>query len=1098
MYELCLSHQAKNQIMSKNQAEQNNIIDTMEKLRKGLWNGGTRVKKLHSVNRKKCIYEARNDGARRMLFSVHPKKQRENKDKALIYVHCISLAHDDVIRSAGNILNEDYNDERYYVEKECNESLDDIIDNEKFYPEQYQVYSYLDKAKFNILKEEDLIRFFNRSHDSKDEILEFQIKLSEEQEEILKKALPLLIAGTAGSGKTTLLLNKLLINPLEPKLYITSSNQLCNEVKVQFQRLVKGLDEEEEYLKNTDFLTFNEFLENYKPDKLQTIINKERFIAKYKKYARSNGMIEKFPPLMIWEEIRGVWKSYIEQSGNKMTLKEYEDITEKADPNFKKDSRKEAYKIYEWYENLLEEEYLLDELDLIKSYIISEKNINKKYSIVACDEVQDITVVHLLLLFLFAGYNSGKLIIAGDDNQIVNHSGFRWQNVKDTFYRHLNCSKPKLYELNRNYRSDGFIVDLAKSINKFQDEFLEKKYAVVLEDSLYFGEKPKLIIKLNEEEMLNNIHNLSSTQAILVKYSDEEEKLRNYFKDKFGKVPLIFTIEESKGLEFNSVILWKLAFDENEEWEKLLRKKEKVKELNNKEKKFIRYESSMLYVAATRGMKNCIIYDGEEGLAIWNTNDIKSKVEVIEKIDSIYHIFNEPQNDLQWFEQGKVLLRKKKYSQAIECFARIADKNILDEASTLKKECIALCEIENGNSEVAATLYIELNRIEAAAECYDNAGLYMKAAALYGTQLYGKKDVKKKYFYEAKYYDSIKNWHKSACICAADKKYYEAAVRFEKSQETNDLRSAAYIYEMMLENYDKAIQCYEAVGELKKSERCKNKKYLKENRVTFADTALENDVRDALCKIDKLKYSNCNDNIYTWDVELILSLPLYSDNIKSLEGVQKLKNLEDFAVVSNTIKDFGPLASLTNLTNVFIDDNVIEDMSIIYKLKNLKELLIQQSEVKKINGIEKLQNLETLCLASNQIEDISPISKLTKLKCLLIDGNKIKNLNGIEKLQNLATLSIGSNEIKDISPIGKLTKLKSLSINNNKIKDISALKNLTGLGTLSINNNMISNITPLANLNNLRGLYLDGNRIEDYTSLKNLKLTRIDVDLGYS
>lgn len=1094
MYELCLSYQAYNEIISKNKDEQNNIIDTMDKLREGLWKGGTRVKKLHSLNRKKCIYEARNDGARRMLFSVHPKKQRDNKDKAIIYVHCISLAHDDVIRTAKNILNEDYDDERYYIEKECRESLNDIIDKEKFYPEQYQVYLYLEKAKFNILKEEDLIRFFNKNHHSKDEILEFEIKLKEEQKEILEKPLPLLISGTAGSGKTTLLLHKLLTNSFEHKLYITSSDQLCKEAKLQFEKLVRGRDEEKEYLENTDFLTFKEFLENYKTDKLQTIISKEGFIAKYKKYARTNGMIEKFPPLMIWEEIRGVWKGYRGQSGNKMTFNEYSSISEKAAPNFK-GCRKEAYKIYEWYESLLKEEYLVDELDLIKVYINSNKSINKKYFITACDEVQDITTVHLLLLFSLSGYNSGKLILAGDDNQIVNHSGFRWENIKDTFYKYLNCPKPQLYELNVNYRSDGFIVNLANSINEFQDGFLEKRYVSKPENSLFCGDMPKLIINLSEEAMLDNICNLNSGQAVLVKNSNEEEKLRGYFKNKFGKVPLIFTIEESKGLEFSSVILWKLTFDENKEWEKLLRKKEYGREMNNREKKFIRYEASMIYVAVTRAMKNCIIYDSGEILEFWNTNGIKNKIEVMNKIDSIYYILNEPQNDFQWFEQGKVLLSKKKYIQAIECFERIVDKNILEEASKLKKECIALSEIENGDLEAAARLYIQLNKIEEAAKCYDDAAMYMEAANLYGSQLYGRKDMKKKYFYEAKYYDSIKDWHKSACICSADEKHYEAAIRFEKSQETNDLKRAAHIYETILENYDKAIQCYELAGELKKAERCKNKK-CSENRVTFTDPTLENDVRGALNKIDNLKYSNSNDNIYTWDVELIRSLPLYSNNIKSLKGVEKLKNLEDFAVVCNTIKDFGPLASLINLTNVFIDGNVIEDMSVIYKLKNLKELLIQQSKVKEINGIEKLQNLETLCLASNEIEDISPITKLTKLKCLLIDGNRIKDLNGLDKLQNLETLSIGSNEIRDISPIGKLTKLKSLSINNNKIKDISVLKNLTSLGTLSLNNNMIFNVRPLVNLNNLRVLYLDGNRIEDYTSLKNLKLTRTDVNLG--
>lgn len=327
----------------------------------------------------------------------------------------------------------------------------------------------------------------------------------------MEKPLPMLIAGTAGSGKTTVLIYKFISNPKERKIYITYSEQLCKEAKALFERLIIDLDDEQEYLQNTEFTTFDNFLDNYKDDQIQSIMNQDRFIFEYVKYARGNNMQNKFPPQMVWEEIRGVWKGKINDRKEQITLDEYVALSKEEAPNFYQ-CRKEAYNIYLWYENYLRDNYIIDELDMITKYLSSDI-LKKTYKMVACDEIQDLTELHLMMLFSLAQYKEERIILAGDDHQIVNHSGFRWENVKNIFYKHLHNSKPQLYKLQKNFRSVGNIVILANSINSLQEDLIELKYSVKSKKRTIDGDTPLICSDIEEDIILETLYTLFTFQV---------------------------------------------------------------------------------------------------------------------------------------------------------------------------------------------------------------------------------------------------------------------------------------------------------------------------------------------------------------------------------------------------------------------------------------------------------------------------------------------------------------------------------------------------------------------------------------------------------
>ena len=83
-------------------------------------------------------------------------------------------------------------------------------------------------------------------------------------------------------------------------------------------------------------------------------------------------------------------------------------------------------------------------------------------------------------------------------------------------------------------------------------------------------------------------------------------------------------------------------------------------------------------------------------------------------------------------------------------------------------------------------------------------------------------------------------------------------------------------------------------------------------------------------------------------------------------GDRKLSSLTKL-ILKNKISDIKPLASLTNLTVLDLDNNQISD----------------------IKPLASLTNLTLLVLRNNQISDIKPLQSLTRLTELRLSGNPI-------------------------------------------------------------------------------------------------------------
>jgi internalin A len=83
-----------------------------------------------------------------------------------------------------------------------------------------------------------------------------------------------------------------------------------------------------------------------------------------------------------------------------------------------------------------------------------------------------------------------------------------------------------------------------------------------------------------------------------------------------------------------------------------------------------------------------------------------------------------------------------------------------------------------------------------------------------------------------------------------------------------------------------------------------------------------------------------------------------------------------------------------------------------------------------------MTEMTELSLSMNRIEDISPLSSLVNLKELSIKHNSINSLSGFETMVNLTHLDVAENQITDISPLVNLGNLTWIDLSSNEISDL--------------------------------------------------------------
>ena len=272
------------------------------------------------------------------------------------------------------------------------------------------------------------------------------------------------------------------------------------------------------------------------------------------------------------------------------------------------------------------------------------------YDEIIIDECQDLTPLELELLKKLTMSDNGlgdarRFTLAGDPQQTLNPTGFDWGKIRNWFIENgIDKEKTETSAFHKNYRSSKEIIDLANVIQKRRNSVLSTTHTNMIPDKGPKGRPP--IYKMEDEEernaILDALTGSAKTAAYFVCWASDDQELielikddsllrqafekeggdiENISTDSFRENIILHSQTSIKGLEFDTIVLYKFASDPKFReilgslTEKFDPDDGPTKEIDNYIS--IKYAFSRLYVSMTRAFENLIIIEDLDGTEFW-------------------------------------------------------------------------------------------------------------------------------------------------------------------------------------------------------------------------------------------------------------------------------------------------------------------------------------------------------------------------------------------------------------------------------------------------------------------------------------------------
>jgi hypothetical protein len=485
-------------------------------------------------------------------------------------------------------------------------------------------------------------------------LLDKFVVFDDAQNDVMQYPLPLIVIGSAGSGKTSVTLEKL--KQLTGNcLYISLSRYLVGHTqKIYYSHNYVNDDQE------LDFLSFEEFLETIKIPRGKEI-TANNFMQWFSKQPTSKLVKD---GRKLFEELRGVITGsdaltpYLDRDS-------YYNLGIKQSI-YLEDQRPEVYRLFEKYLALLSEDNYHDSNIVASEY---QKIVNQKYDAIVIDEVQDFTNSQLSLV-LNSLKEKGQFLLCGDANQIVHPNFFSWSKLKSYFHEGDDLQTYSITRiLTKNYRNTPEVTELANRVLRFKNY----RFGSVDKESHYLVEcisktHGQVSCLESNQKVLEEFNEKTSTSinyAILVLHENDKAKASREFNS-----PLIFTVQEAKGLEYENIILYNFVSSESR-YEEIAKGMDKsylsaefeygrAKKKTDKSLETYKFYVNSLYVAITRSVKNVYIIEDNpqhKFLKLLEINEIKNVALQTEKSS---------ENEWQKEASKLVMQGKDEQAQAIE------------------------------------------------------------------------------------------------------------------------------------------------------------------------------------------------------------------------------------------------------------------------------------------------------------------------------------------------------------------------------------------------------------------------------------------------
>jgi len=438
-------------------------------------------------------------------------------------------------------------------------------------------------------------------------LLDKFLSFDDQQEEILNFPLPQIVIGSAGSGKTALTLERIKSLPGRV-LYVTLSAYLAENSSRWFYANHYNNDHQE-----VDLLSYKEFVESIRiPEGKE--VDFRIFNVWFLGYRQTTRLKDAHS---VFEEFRGVITG-LDISKEYLSRQDYLDLGVKQSI-FLASERETVYTLFEKYLCFLKENQYYD-INIYSHHLLQV--CQPLYDFIVVDEVQDFTNVQLYLI-LKALKKPLNFILCGDANQVVHPNFFSWSHLKSMFYQQ-EVKGNEIRILHANYRNSPAVSNLANRLLKIkfarfgsldkESNYLVSTVSQTDGEMVFMEETGKTVVDLARKTRM------SVKYAVLVLRNEDKPKAGSRFS-----TPLLFSIQESKGLEYENIILYNVISDNSAEFnnvcdgvapealtgESLVYARGKDK--SDKSLDVYKFYINSLYVAITRAVKNVYIVEHTHG-----------------------------------------------------------------------------------------------------------------------------------------------------------------------------------------------------------------------------------------------------------------------------------------------------------------------------------------------------------------------------------------------------------------------------------------------------------------------------------------------------
>jgi hypothetical protein len=369
-------------------------------------------------------------------------------------------------------------------------------------------------------------------------LLDKVISFDDAQDEVFRRPAPLIVVGSAGSGKTALTLEKL--KGVEGEvLYVTRSAYLAQNARGLYFH--EGFEVERQ---DATFLSYREFVESLRVPEGREV--QWRDFAPW--FDRQRQAFRGIDGRQAFEEIQGVITA---GEDGPLGREAYRALGVRQ--SLFVDERDRVHALYERYRAWLDESGLYDPGLVAWRW---RELAAPRYDFVVIDEVQDLTNSQLALV-LATLKKPGQFLLCGDSNQIVHPNFFAWSKVKSLFWRDEALARQQeLRVLRANYRNAREATRVANTLLRIKHQ----RFGSIDRESNFLvesvggdvGSVTLLPDRDGPKRELDRSTWQSTGVAVLVMRDEDKAAAREHFR-----TPLLFSVHEAKGLEYESIVLYR-------------------------------------------------------------------------------------------------------------------------------------------------------------------------------------------------------------------------------------------------------------------------------------------------------------------------------------------------------------------------------------------------------------------------------------------------------------------------------------------------------------------------------------------------------------